>query len=221
MSDPAERPFEAVLFDFGGVFIDSPFPAFAASSVELGLDAARLIELTFGPLDEDTDHPWHRVERGELPILDAREEIIALCQAEDLEVDPFRLLAGTMGAQTRARAPVVECVHAIRGVGLKTGLLTNNAFEIRERWRAVLPLAELFDDVVDSSEVGVRKPDRVIYELALERLGGVDPGAAIFLDDLPSNVEAAEALGMRGILVESDPASALAQLRSLVLSAAG
>ncbi|MBW2314388.1 MAG: HAD family phosphatase [Deltaproteobacteria bacterium] len=221
MDDPAARPFEAVLFDFGGVFIDSPFPAFAASSLELGLDASRLMELTFGPLDEDTDHPWHRVERGELPILDARKEIIALCQAEDLEVDPFRLLARTMGAQTQARSPVVDCVHAIRSAGLKTGLLTNNALEIRERWRAVLPLADLFDDVVDSSEVGVRKPDPAIYHLALERLGGVDASSAIFLDDLPGNVEAAEALGMRGILVEPDPALALVELRSLVLSSAG
>jgi len=218
MDHAPRRAYEAVLFDFGGVFIDSPFPAFIETSQQLGLDPNRLIELTFGPFDRDGDHPWHRVERGELSILDAREEILALCRAEDVDIDPFRVLARAMGQKTRARAAVVDCVRTIRGEGLKTGLLTNNALEIRERWRAVLPLADLFDDVVDSSEVGVRKPDPAIYRLALERLGGVEARSAVFLDDLPDNVEAAEALGMRGILVGSDPASALDELHALLLA---
>jgi epoxide hydrolase-like predicted phosphatase len=212
----AVHHFEAVLFDFGGVFIDSPFPAFAASSREMGLDPGRLIALTFGPLDEDTDHPWHRVERGELSMIDARQEILALCREAALEIDPFVLLAQTMSTQTRGHPLVIDCVRELRRAGLKTGLVTNNALEIRERWRAILPLAELFDDIVDSSEVGVRKPDAAIYELALERLGGLAPEAAIFLDDLRENLEVAERLGMRGVLVEPDPASALKTLRGLV-----
>jgi epoxide hydrolase-like predicted phosphatase len=216
---PAPQRFEAVLFDFGGVFVDSPFPAFAASSLELGLDSSRLIELTFGPLAEDSDHPWHQVERGELSMIDARREILERCREADIDVDPFVLLAKTMNPQTVGKARVVACVRELRRAGLLTGLLTNNAREIRERWRAVLPLAELFDDIVDSSEVGVRKPAPQIYELALERLGGLRPEAAIFLDDLRPNVEAAEQLGMRGILVEPDPESALAELRSLVAGA--
>jgi len=212
--------FQLALFDFGGVFIDSPFPAFEACSREMGLDASRLVELTFGPFAEDTDHPWHRVERGELSMIDAREEILSLCREASLEVDPFVLLARTMSPQTRANPAVVECVRSLRVAGLKTGLVTNNAFEIRERWRAVLPLAELFDDVVDSSEVGVRKPDPAIYLLALERMGGLSPETSIFLDDLPSNIEVAERLGMRGILVGPDPEPALRELRSLVSDAA-
>jgi epoxide hydrolase-like predicted phosphatase len=211
--------FEAVLFDFGGVFIDSPFPSFEAHSREMGWDPDRLMELMFGPLNRDTDHPWHKVERGELSMIEARQEIIRLCREADFEVDPFVLLARAMVPQTRANPLVVDCVRELRRAGLKTGLLTNNALEIRERWRAVLPLSELFDDIVDSSEVGVRKPDPAIYELALERLGGLAPECSIFLDDLPANVEVAERLGMRGILVEPDPGTALDQLRSLVAGA--
>jgi epoxide hydrolase-like predicted phosphatase len=208
--------FEAVLFDFGGVFVGSPFPTFEAHSREMGWDPDRLLELTFGPLNEDTDHPWHKVERGELSMIEARLEIITLCKEAGLEVDPFVLLARAMLPQNRANPLVVDCVRELRLAGLKTALLTNNALEIRERWRAVLPLGELFDDIVDSSEVGVRKPDPAIYELALERLGGLTPESSIFLDDLPANLEVAERLGMRGILVEPDPGPALDELRSLV-----
>jgi epoxide hydrolase-like predicted phosphatase len=211
------RRFEVVLFDFGGVFIDSPFPAFEAGSRELGVDPGRLLELTFGPFHEDTDHPWHRVERGELSMMDAHAEITALYREAEFEFDPFALLARTMSHRTKANPQVVESVRALRASGLKTGLVTNNAFEIRDRWRAMLPVAELFDDVVDSSEVGMRKPDPAIYELALERLGGVAPETSIFLDDLPANLEVAERLGMRGVLVDPDPEPALAELRSLVM----
>jgi epoxide hydrolase-like predicted phosphatase len=208
--------FEAVLFDFGGVFINSPLPAFEAQSREMGLDSTRLVELTFGPLDKDTDHPWHRVERGELSMLEARLEILRLFEEAKLEVDPFALLTRAMGAYNRAEPRVVECVRELRRAGFKTGLLTNNALEIRERWRAVLPLAELFDIVVDSSEVGMRKPDPAIYQLTLELLGGLSPESSIFLDDLPANVEVAERLGIRGILVGPDPGPALDELRSLI-----
>jgi epoxide hydrolase-like predicted phosphatase len=212
----AAQIFEAALFDFGGVFIDSPFPAIEAQAQKMGLDSDRLIEVTFGPLDEDTDHPWHRIERGELSMIEARLEILTLCREADLEVDPFVLLRHAMGPQTRANPLVVDCVRELRLAGLKTSLVTNNAREIGDRWRALLPLGELFDDIVDSSEVGVRKPDPAIYELALERLGGLIPESSIFLDDLPANVEVAKRLGMRGIVVEPDPGPALDELRSLV-----
>jgi len=212
------RRFEVVLFDFGGVFIDSPFPLLEAQSETLGLEPRRLIELTLGPLDQDTDHPWHRVERGELSILDARTLVIEIFKEAGLEADPFALLAQSIGPKMQARESVVECTRALRASGLKTGLVTNNAHEIRDRWRSLLPVDDLFDDVVDSSEVGLRKPNPAIYELALQRLGGIDPRAAIFLDDLEQNVAAAERIGMQGIVVEADPEPALARLRSLVAS---
>jgi putative hydrolase of the HAD superfamily len=80
----------------------------------------------------------------------------------------------------------------------------------------MLPLAELFDAVIDSSEVGMRKPDPAIFSLALRELGGVAPEHAVFLDDFAGNVEAARRLGMHGVLVEDDPSGALAELERLV-----
>jgi putative hydrolase of the HAD superfamily len=70
--------------------------------------------------------------------------------------------------------------------------------------------------VIDSSEVGVRKPDPAIFSLALRELGGIAPEHAVFLDDFPGNVAAARRLGMHGVLVEEDPSGALAELERLV-----
>lgn len=212
------RAIEAVLFDFGGVFTPSPFRAAEGLASALGAPPARVLELVFGPYHEDTDHPWHRLERGELSFEHARHEIIALGARENVETDPLRvfaLMARADGARD-ARPEVVACVRELRGTGLRTALVTNNAREFRERWASMLPLDELFDAVVDSSEVGVRKPDPAIFRLALARVGDPPPERTVFLDDFEGNVAAAAALGMRGLLVGDDPLPALAELRALV-----
>jgi epoxide hydrolase-like predicted phosphatase len=94
--------------------------------------------------------------------------------------------------------------------------LGGDAAEFRDLWRPLLPLDELFDVVIDSSEVGVRKPDPRIYHLTLEHLGGLAPERALFLDDFVGNVEAARALGMHGIVVGPDHEPAMAELRALL-----
>ena len=90
-------------------------------------------------------------------------------------------------------------------------LLTNNVREWEPQWRAKLPeIDEIFEVVVDSAFVGMRKPDREIYELTLERLGdGVEPAHCVFVDDVDVNCEAAVALGMRAVhFVDADQAIA-------------
>jgi putative hydrolase of the HAD superfamily len=111
--------------------------------------------------------------------------------------------------------PVVHHIRHLRAAGYRLGMLTNNVAEWREAWRSTIPVAELFHDVVDSSEVGVCKPDPAIYHLACERLG-VAPAVAVFLDDTERNVEGARAVGMRGILVGADPGEALDELDRLL-----
>ena len=83
-------------------------------------------------------------------------------------------------------------------------------------WRSLVPIDELFDVVIDSSEVGMRKPSRAIYELTLERLGGVAPDEAVFLDDVASNVEGAQAAGLHGIVVDDPPNRAIDELDELL-----
>lgn len=204
----------AVLFDFGGVFTPSPFALLATME---GPDAellTRQIGHVFGPYDRDTDHPWHRLERGETTMEPAFEEIRALAAADGMDLEPMRVLRHFAGDGT-VRVEVVEHVRRLRVAGFSTAIVTNNLHEVRTMWQRMLPVDELFDLVVDSSEEGVRKPDPVIFERALERLG-VDAAAAVFLDDVASNVEAARAVGMRGIHVTADPAVALAELEGLL-----
>ena len=86
--------------------------------------------------------------------------------------------------------PVVDAVRAVRAAGGRTAVVTNNVRELSHTWRPVLPLDELFDTVVDSCEVGLRKPNPAIYLLACERLG-VAPERAVLLDDIESNLRGA------------------------------
>jgi epoxide hydrolase-like predicted phosphatase len=107
--------------------------------------------------------------------------------------------------------PNLELVREV-GKSCKVGLVTNNAVDTRSRWQANLP-PDLFEVVIDSSEVGLRKPDRAIYELALDRLG-VAASAAIFVDDQPIYVEGARSCGLHGVLFEN-----LGQVRQSLIEA--
>lgn len=204
---------DAVLLDFGGVFTTSPFEALRAMAEEIDADFDEAMALVFGPYDVDGDHPWHQVERGELALEVARQRVVEQASARGYDLDLFEILQRMGGG---VRDDVVEHVRAVRASGRSTALVTNNAAEFRDLWRPLLPLDELFDVVVDSSEVGVRKPDPAIFRLTLERLGGVDPARAVFLDDYPGNVAAARQLGTHGIVVEPDHAPAFAELARLL-----
>jgi putative hydrolase of the HAD superfamily len=210
---------EAVLFDFGGVFTVSPFSAARQAGDQLGLDLDTCIELCFGPYHEDTDHPWHRLERGEIALDDARRSLVELAARNGLDIDPFNLLGG-LGLEDPQRQPVVERALSIRGAGLRTALVTNNVAEFGESWRGMVPVDDLFEVVIDSSRHGVRKPNPAIFLLALDALG-VDPRDSVFLDDHPANVASAESLGMAGILVSDDRVAAFDRLDELLASRAG
>jgi len=208
----------AVLFDFGGVFTDSPFEAVLGFGREIGADPAAVSRIVFGSYAEDGDHPWHRLERGEITLEDARGAILALGRAEALEIDIYALFArmGRSGAGADRRRPLVDAVRRLRESGLHTGIITNNVREFGEGWRALIPVDELFGFVIDSSHVGVRKPDPRIFAHALRQLPGVTAPECVFLDDHPANVAAARALGMHAILVDEDIGAAIAAIESLL-----
>ena len=205
--------FDAVLFDYGGVFTTSPFNAVGDRGSDLGVDPKLLVDTIFGPYDTDTDHPWHRLERGEVTLERAVEAIVALGDEHGIDANPFKFFAA-MGAGGIQQV-VVECARRLRTDGIRTALVTNNAAEFREGWRKSIPVDELFDVVVDSSEEGVRKPDPRIFERTLERLG-VQAASSVFLDDYAGNIEAAQALGIHGVLVGRDPSLAVAEVDRLI-----
>jgi putative hydrolase of the HAD superfamily len=207
---------EAVLIDYGGVFTPSPFSAVERLGAELGAAPGQLVEVIFGPYERDTDHPWHRLERGELALTAARDEILALGEERGLRSDLhdfFRAMAALPGG---IRQDVVENVRRLKRSGLRTAVVTNNVAEFGDHWRRTLPIEEIFDAVIDSCEVRCRKPAPEIFRLALDRLRVESPARAVFLDDFPGNIDAARRFGMHAILVGEDPAPAFAELDRLL-----
>jgi putative hydrolase of the HAD superfamily len=196
----------AVLFDFAGVLTSSPWGALTAAG-------GGNLELLIGSYEEDTDHPWHQVERGEMAIADWATAVSETGRQQGIEVD-FTPLQALLGEMT-LHEPIIERVRSLRTEGYRLGLITNNVREGSAVWRALVPVDELFDAVVDSSEVGMRKPNPAIYHHALDLLGGVPPAEAVFLDDSPGNVVGAQRAGLRAILVE-EPEAAVRALDALL-----
>ena len=207
-----DRLVDAVIFDVGGVLAaNGRHSDFTARFPDADPDVLRSIFL--GDYAEDGDHPWHRLERGEMTLEENRRINREALEAAGIELKPPP--PGVAQTVTFvANEPVVALVHELRAEGLRLGVLTNNVLEFRELWRPMMPFDELFDDVIDSHEVGLRKPNPAIYQLALNRLGASAERTA-FLDDVPSNVAAAESVGIRGVLVDEDPTEAIAVVRAL------
>ena len=216
MADPTDRTpttFDAVLFDFTGVLTGSPWAAIGGIGDQDGLSHDEVLEFMLGPYDQDTDHPMHQLERGEIELMAYVADVQARADAAGLALDFDRLR--TLMADLPVYDQIVDRIRALRAAGYRTALITNNIREAGDQWRAKVPLDELFDVVIDSSAVGLRKPNPAIFHLALEQLGGVDPARAVFLDDHPGNVAGAQAAGLRALLVD-DPDEALADLDALL-----
>jgi putative hydrolase of the HAD superfamily len=203
------RSIDTALFDLGGVVLRNGGPDDFMRQFP-GLDPAVILPILMGAYGEDTDHPWHRLERGEITMIELHDANVAALAAAGL---PSSFVSPTELA-FEVNDEMVALIEELRASGLRTGLLTNNARELRELWWAVLPFDELFDDIVDSHQVGVRKPNPAIYLLALDRLGA-DPSRSVFLDDNASNVAAAERVGMVGVVVEPGGLEAIERVREL------
>ena len=203
---------DTVIFDVGGVLAATGRHSDFARRFPPE-HAVRVISIIVGDYSEDGDHPWHRLERGEITLEENRRlNRIALAEAE-IEL-PMPPPGGAPMIVFTASEPMVELVKELRAGGIRLGVLTNNVREFRENWRRMMPFDEWFDDIVDSHEVGLRKPNPKIYQLALARLGA-DAGRTAFLDDVATNVSAAESVGIRGVLVDEDPTDAIAVVRRL------
>ena len=206
---------DTVIFDLGGVLSTSGRPSDIARRFP-DHEPDHVLRVLMGDHGTDTDHPWHRLERGEITLDEHRDltaELLAAAGIAPALPRPSSDSGARFGFS--ANAPVVELVHELRSHGIRLGVLTNNVREFRPLWWDMLPFTDLFDDIVDSHEVGLRKPDPAVYQLALARLDATAARTA-FLDDLASNVAAADSVGMVGVLVEADPVPAVTRVRELV-----
>ena len=203
--------FSAVLWDFGGVILSSPFEAFNHYESQHGLptDFIRTVNAT-----NPHANAWARLERSEISTSGFDEAFAQDSRALGHEVrgaDVLALLAGEI------RPEMVAALDAVQRAGYKTACLTNNVVDDErpatlapERAQAVAAIMSRFDVVVESSKVGVRKPEPRFYEIACELLK-VEPAECVFLDDLGINLKPAAAMGMTTIKVVN-PARAIAEL---------
>ena len=197
----------AVIFDLGGVICDSPLEAIARYERDHGLPS-RCIDRAV--VAAGAAGAWARLERGELTVEAFHAPFEADCRAQGIGVSGARLMAYI--AETGQPRPVMlEAVRRIRAAGLGVAALTNNWARERE---GPHPLRAHFPVFIESSVVGLRKPDPRIYALACAELG-VPPAQAAFLDDIGTNLKAARALGMTTIKV-TDPTTALRELGALL-----
>ncbi|HZQ76645.1 MAG TPA: HAD family phosphatase [Acidimicrobiia bacterium] len=219
------RAIEAVIFDYGGVLSTTPFAGIAEFERKMGYPDKSLAQLLFGkgaspqgPTDAIPDHDWHLLETGRLTLDEFHERLVARSEAalgRPLELGVYAQFLRDLGVGVHWM--MVHRVRELRADGYRTAILTNNVREWGRYWKGSIPL-ELFDVVVDSCDVGLRKPDPAIYRLTCERLG-VAPEAAVFLDDTRRHVESARQVGLQAILVR-DPWDAIAELDAILESAA-
>ncbi|MGH2761009.1 MAG: HAD family hydrolase [Thermoleophilaceae bacterium] len=212
----------ALISDFGGVLTTPLSAGFLAYQEEAGVSLEELGRAMQRATEAQGEHPLFALERGEI----AEAEFAGrLAEQLDGGFDLARLRR-LYFERIDPNPPMIRYVGELRGRGLRTALLTNNVREWEPLWRAKLPqLDALFELVVDSSLVGMRKPERRIYDLTLERLGGgLRPEHCLFVDDLEVNCEAARSLGMAAVRFD-DAEQAIAEseeiLRKLRAEGAG
>ncbi|MFZ9565245.1 MAG: HAD-IA family hydrolase [Ilumatobacteraceae bacterium] len=192
----------AVLWDFGGVILTSPFEAFNRLEARIGVppDTIRRINAT-----NPDDNAWARFERSDISAHEFDEAFAAEAARLGLTIrgaDVLMMLKGDI------RPEMVRALDLVKAAGYKTACLTNNMVggdgvterPANSREAEIDLIMERFDAIVESSKVGVRKPEPRFYEIACEMLN-VSPDACVFLDDLGINLKPAAAMGMRTIKV--------------------
>ncbi len=193
-------PIRAVISDFGGVLTTPLMRSFAAVQDETGIAMESLGRAMQRIAEREGEHPLFRLERGELSEAEFLDAIATELEPELGHRPEMHRFSEIYFRALDPNEEMIELMRDLRGRGLRMALLTNNVREWEPLWRSMLPVDEIFDVVVDSAFVGMRKPDREIYELTLERLGDrLAPPDCLFVDDAEPNVEAARALGMTGV----------------------
>ncbi len=226
------RPIELVIFDYGGVISVRLLNGLEHFEARMGYPPGSVTQLMFGDSDshlasapagdpgdgvapDDLLHDFHLLEMGRIGLGDYMGRLVQ--RAPDVLGRPLDLEAYrefTASTAVSIHWPVVHRIRSLAAAGVPLALLTNNVREFGDTWRKSFPV-ELFPVVVDSSEVGMRKPDPRIYQLTCE-LGGADPEAAVFLDDNADNVAAATELGIETVRVGVDPVAAVAALDAIL-----
>jgi putative hydrolase of the HAD superfamily len=215
----APRRIQAVISDFGGVLtspLASSFQAFQDASgvplAELGKAMAAIgARLGVNPLFE--------LETGRLSEVEFLTQIGSQLSEQLGRPVDMTQFGERYFAHLKPNGEMIGYMRELRERGYKLAICTNNVREWEQRWRAMLPVDDIFDVVVDSAFVGVRKPEPRIYELTLEALG-VDAGLALLIDDIEANCTGARALGIQAVWFQSSE-QAIAEIEAALAGGPG
>jgi putative hydrolase of the HAD superfamily len=200
--------YDAVFWDFGGVILTSPFDAFNDYEREVGvpLDTIRRLNAT-----NPDANAWARMERNEVSVPEFASLFTDEARAAGFELDGARVVGALYGT---VRPEMVAALRRVIEAEYVTACLTNNFATSTQARPDVAEVMELFHHVIESSKVGVRKPEPRFYEMACA-MAGVVPERCVFLDDLGINLKPAAQMGMTTIKVLSAP-QAIADLEAVL-----
>jgi putative hydrolase of the HAD superfamily len=210
----------AVISDFGGVLTNKLIEAFAAFQDETGISAEELGRAMQRVGERDGEYPLFRLERGEVSEVDFLEDLSWGLEPELGHRPKLHRFREIYFDALHPNEPMLGLMRELRDRGFRMAILTNNVREWEELWRSKLPLDEIFEVIVDSGWVGMRKPHPEIYHLTVERLGdGLRPNDCLFVDDNELNVAAARELGMTAVRFDSNE-QAIGEIRAALDGAA-
>ena len=189
---------EAVLSDFGGVLTSPLRDTFRAFQDSSGISLASLGSAMAAVAARTGAHPLFELETGRLTEADFLAGLAAELTEQLGRTVELHGFGEAYFNHLEPNERMIEYMRALRGRGHRMAICTNNVREWEPLWRAMLPVDEIFEVVVDSAFVGVRKPEPEIYRLTLERLG-VNADTALLVDDVEANCDGARELGMPAV----------------------
>jgi putative hydrolase of the HAD superfamily len=202
-----------VISDFGGVLTSPLIQSFAAVQDETGIPMEELGKAMGEIEKEEGVHPLFELERGRIAEVDFLAKLADKLGPAIGHRPEMHQFAEIYFKALHPNEPMIDLMRELKGQGYRMAMLTNNVREWEPRWRSMLPVDEVFELVVDSAFVDMRKPDHEIYELTLERLGGTPAEECLFVDDIEHNIDAARELGMSAVHYR-EPDQAIADIRS-------
>lgn len=204
----------AIVSDFGGVLttpLSGSFQSFADGS---GVDLETMGQALTALHERDGIHPLHELECGRLSetaFVESLRDSLADLLGRRVELAS---LADSLWEGLFPNEAMIAFMASLRAEGYRMGLLTNNVREWELKWRAMAPIDDIFELVIDSAFVGMRKPDPEIYELTVTGLG-VPAAECLFVDDIEVNCDAAQAAGMTAVVFR-DAQQAIAEMRAIL-----
>jgi putative hydrolase of the HAD superfamily len=211
--DGEDERITTVISDFGGVLTTPLIQSFAAVQDRTGVPFEELGKAMSRIEADEGEHPLYELEKGkvsERDFLGKLADYLEPALGHRPELHRFREIYFDA---LHPNEPMIDLMRKIRDGGRRMAMLTNNVREWEPLWRSMLPVDEIFELVVDSGFVGMRKPDAAIYKLTLERLGGVPAEECLFVDDSDVNVVAARELGMTAVHYQHND-QAIAEIRA-------